>query len=149
MQNLRYKLVERFAITANLFCFKTLTQMNKLKIAIQKSGRLSEKSLGLIEECSIKITQEGKRKLISVGQNFPIEILFLRDDDIPQYVADGVADIGIVGENEVMEKDKPVEIVDRLGFAKCRLSLAIPEWVDYKNNKWCKKGVIVFVNSSR
>ena len=80
--------------------------MDRLKIAVQKSGRLSEKSLNLIEECGIKLTQEGKRKLISVGQNFPIELLFLRDDDIPQYVADRVADIGIVGENEVLEKEK-------------------------------------------
>ncbi len=102
-----------------------------LKIAIQKSGRLSEKSLGIIEESGIKLTQEGKLKLISVGQNFPLEILFLRDDDIPQYVADNVADIGIVGENEVLEQDKPVNIVDRLGFAKCRLSLAIPQTIEY------------------
>ncbi len=113
--------------------------MNKLKIAIQKSGRLSEKSLALIEECGIKLTQEGKRKLVSIGQNFPIEVLFLRDDDIPQYVADGVSDIGIVGENEVLEKAKPVCIVDRLGFAKCRLSLAIPEWEKYDGVEYFNK----------
>ena len=101
--------------------------MNKLKIAIQKDGRLSEKSLELIRESGIRHNQDTKRKLISLGENFPIEILYLRDDDIPQYVADGVADIGIVGENEVMEKDRKVEIVERLGFAKCRLSLAIPQ----------------------
>ncbi len=104
----------------------------KLKIAVQKTGRLSEKSLTLIEETGIRLTQEGKLKLVSVGQNFPVEILFLRDDDIPQYVADNVADIGIVGENEVMEKNKPVNIIDRLGFARCRLSLAIPQSAEYK-----------------
>ena len=105
--------------------------MKIVKIAIQKSGRLSEKSLSIIEECGIKFSQEGKRKLVSSGQNFPIQLLYLRDDDIPQYVADGVADIGIVGENEVMEKDKPVAIIKRLGFAKCRLSLAIPKAESY------------------
>lgn len=102
----------------------------KLKIAIQKSGRLSEKSLALIEESGIKLVQ-GKRKLISTASNFPIEILYLRDDDIPQYVQDGVADIGIVGENEVLEKNKKVDIAERLGFAKCRLSLAIPQDLNY------------------
>lgn len=107
-------------------------ETGNLKIAVQKSGRLSEKSLGLIEESGIKLTQEGKLKLISVGQNFPLELLFLRDDDIPQYVADNVADIGIVGENEVMEQDKPVDIIDRLGFAKCRLSLALPQSFEYQ-----------------
>src|SRR5512133_2139352 len=114
--------------------------MEKLKIAIQKEGRLSEKSLGLINESGIRHNQDSKRKLISLGENFPIEILYLRDDDIPQYVADGVADIGIVGENEVMEKNRKVEIVERLGFARCRLSLAIPQSDDYNaltyfNNK--------------
>jgi ATP phosphoribosyltransferase len=103
-----------------------------LKIAIQKTGRLSEKSLTLIEETGIRLTQEGKLKLVSIGQNFPLEILFLRDDDIPQYVADKVADIGIVGENEVLEKNKPVDIIERLGFARCRLSLAIPQSMEYK-----------------
>jgi len=102
-------------------------KMEKLKIAIQKEGRLSEKSLELIRESGIRHNQDSKRKLISLGDNFPVEILYLRDDDIPQYVADAVADIGIVGENEVMERDKNVEMVDRLGFAKCRLSLAIPQ----------------------
>jgi ATP phosphoribosyltransferase len=105
--------------------------MNKIKIAIQKEGRLSEKSLELIGESGIRHNQDSKRKLISIGENFPIEILYLRDDDIPQYVADSVADIGIVGENEVMEKNRNVEIVERLGFAKCRLSLAIPQSHEY------------------
>src|SRR5512133_4072769 len=107
--------------------------MEKLKIAIQKEGRLSEKSLGLINESGIRHNQDSKRKLISLGDNFPVEILYLRDDDIPQYVADGVADIGIVGENEVLEKDKNTVLVKRLGFAKCRLSLAVPQDLDYKD----------------
>lgn len=100
--------------------------MSTLKIAVQKSGRLSEKSLQLLEECGIKISN-GERKLKAVAQNFPIEILFLRDDDIPQYVEQGVADIGILGENEVWEKDKEVKIIQQLGFAGCRMSLAIPK----------------------
>ena len=100
--------------------------MSTLKIAVQKSGRLSEKSLQLLEECGIKISN-GERKLKAISQNFPVEILFLRDDDIPQYVEQGVADIGILGENEVWEKDKEVEIIQQLGFAGCRMSLAIPK----------------------
>ena len=109
--------------------------MEKLRLAIQKSGRLSEKSLELIGECDINLIQ-GKRKLIGVSPDFPIETLYLRDDDIPQYVADGVADIGIVGENEVLEKDKDVEIIKRLGFSKCRISLAIPQDVEYSSVEW-------------
>jgi len=100
--------------------------MSTLKIAIQKSGRLSEKSLQLLEECGIKISN-GERKLKAVAQNFPVEILFLRDDDIPQYVEQGVADIGILGENEVWERDKEVQVIQPLGFAGCRMSLAIPK----------------------
>ena len=106
--------------------------MNKLKIAIQKNGRLSEKSLQLLNECGIKLSN-GDRKLKTVSSNFPIEILFLRDDDIPQYVEQGVADIGILGENEVWEKNKDVVTVHKLGFANCRLSLALPKDVDYKD----------------
>lgn len=104
--------------------------MEKLKIAVQKSGRLSEKSIQLLQECNIKLTN-GNRKLISVSSNFPIEILYLRDDDIPQYINDGVADIGIVGENEMLEKNYPLTIYQRLGFAKCRMSLAIPKSENY------------------
>ncbi|MDY6801707.1 MAG: ATP phosphoribosyltransferase [Bacteroidota bacterium] len=106
--------------------------MEKLKIAVQKSGRLSEKSIQLLQECNIKLTN-GNRKLISVSSNFPIEILYLRDDDIPQYINDGVADIGIVGENEMLEKNYPLTIYQRLGFAKCRLSLAIPKSEKYES----------------
>lgn len=105
--------------------------MEKLRIAIQKSGRLSEDSLNLIRECGIKFAN-GMRKLKSDAANFPIEFLFLRDDDIPGYVEDGVADIGIVGENVAVEKGKNVEIVKRLGFSKCRLSIAVSKNVNYK-----------------
>lgn len=100
--------------------------MSTLKIAIQKSGRLSEKSLQLLESCGIKISN-GDRKLKAIASNFPVEILYLRDDDIPQYVEQGVADIGILGENEVWEKDKNVANITQLGFASCKLSLAVPK----------------------
>ncbi|MFZ0282254.1 MAG: ATP phosphoribosyltransferase [Bacteroidales bacterium] len=99
--------------------------MSKLKIAIQKTGRLSENSRRLLEECGIKISNGDVLK--AVASNFPIEVLFLRDDDIPQYVEQQVADIGILGENMVYEKNKDVEILEQLGFAHCRLSLAIPK----------------------
>lgn len=102
----------------------------KIKLAIQKSGRLSDDSLRLIKECGININN-GKGKLTSIAGNFPIEFLFLRDDDIPGYVADGVADLGIVGENVVLEKGKDVQVIKNLGFAKCRLSLAIPKEKEY------------------
>ncbi len=113
--------------------------MEKIKIAIQKSGRLSENSIDLLKECGIKISN-GNRKLKTDATNFPMEVLFLRDDDIPQYVEQGVADIGILGENEVWEKDKDVKIVEQLGFGNCRLSLAIPKddlynSIDYFNGK--------------
>lgn len=101
-----------------------------IRIAVQKSGRLSDDSLSLIKECGIKF-YNGTGKLKSTSTNFPIEFLFLRDDDIPGYVADGVADLGIVGENEVVEKDKAVLTLKKLGFSKCRLSLAIPKGQEY------------------
>jgi ATP phosphoribosyltransferase len=102
----------------------------KLKIAIQKSGRLSEGSIGLLKKCDIKF-DNGSGKLRSAAFNFPLEILFLRDDDIPQYVADGVADVGIVGQNIIAEADSPVETIETLGFGKCRLSLAVPRNMEY------------------
>jgi ATP phosphoribosyltransferase len=98
----------------------------KLKIALQKSGRLSEESNALLKKCGISFNN-GAGKLRSEAQNFPLEIYFLRDDDIPEYVADGVADIGIVGENVLAESRKNVETVEKLGFGKCRLSLAVPK----------------------
>jgi ATP phosphoribosyltransferase len=99
--------------------------MSVLKIAIQKSGRLSENSKHLLEECGIKFSN-GAGVLKTTAKNFPAELLFLRDDDIPQYVEQQVADIGVLGENVVFEKNKDVEIIEQLGFAGCRLSLAIP-----------------------
>ncbi len=101
-------------------------EMSELKIAIQKSGRLSENSHKLLEECGIKFSN-GTSVLKTKAVNFPVEILFLRDDDIPQYVEQLVADIGILGENMVFEKNKDVKILEKLGFAQCRLSLAIPK----------------------
>ncbi|HEY5471161.1 MAG TPA: ATP phosphoribosyltransferase [Bacteroidales bacterium] len=100
--------------------------MSVLKIAIQKSGRLSENSKKLLEECGIKFSN-GISVLKTTAKNFPVELLFLRDDDIPQYVEQQVADIGILGENVVFEKKKDVNIIEHLGFAQCRLSLAIPK----------------------
>ena len=102
----------------------------RIRIAVQKSGRLSDRSLDLLKECGIHFSN-GKNKLKSVASNFPAELLFLRDDDIPGYVEDGVADLGIVGENEVAEKDKDVQAIKKLGFSKCRLSLAIPRDTKY------------------
>ncbi|HOK26350.1 MAG TPA: ATP phosphoribosyltransferase [Bacteroidales bacterium] len=104
--------------------------MNKLKIAIQKDGRLSDSSKKLLVECGLKFSN-GTGMLKSVVTNFPAEILYLRDDDIPQYVEQGVADAGIIGENMVAEKSKDIRIVERLGFARCRLSLAIPREEEY------------------
>ncbi|MBC8004639.1 MAG: ATP phosphoribosyltransferase [Verrucomicrobia bacterium] len=101
-----------------------------LKIAVQTKGRLNEDSLKLIDEAGIKLPL-GTRKLISQATNFPMEALFLRDDDIPQAVAAGVADVGIVGENEMLEKNEQVVVAKRLGFSKCRLSLAIPKDDEY------------------
>lgn len=111
--------------------------MEKIKIAIQKSGRLSEKSLALLTECGIKVSN-GDRKLKTTARNFPMEILFLRDDDIPQYVEQGVAHIGILGENEVWEKGKDVTLVEKLGFSNCRLSLAIPREETYTGLEYFK-----------
>jgi len=111
----------------------------KLRIAFQKKGRLNEGSIRLLSDCGVSITNDNG-KLISSAPNFPVEVLFLRDDDIPQYVADGVTDTGFVGLNEVLEKKFPVDVVENLGFSKCRMSLAIPkneEYIDvnYFNNK--------------
>jgi len=96
----------------------------KLKLAIQKSGRLHDDSVKLLKECGIDISN-GVNKLKAEATNFPLEVFFLRDDDIPQYVEDAVADIGFVGENVVYEKNKKIEIVEKLGYGKCRLSIAV------------------------
>ena len=103
-----------------------------LRIAIQKSGRLYESSIRLLKECGIELNN-GNKELKTVAENFPLEIFFLRDDDIPQYVHDGVADIGIVGENVMLEKNKNIDIVYRLGFGRCRLSLAVPKTMQYES----------------
>jgi ATP phosphoribosyltransferase len=105
---------------------------NKLRLAIQKSGRLHDDSMRLLKECGIDISN-GVNKLKADATNFPIEVFFLRDDDIPQYVEDGVADIGFVGENVVFEKNKKVAIEEKLGFGKCRLSMAVQRNELYEN----------------
>jgi len=103
-----------------------------LKIALQKSGRLSEQSLELVKECGIHFNN-GAGKLTSSAYNYPLELLFLRDDDIPGYVTDGVADAGIVGENVLLEKSDDVNVLLKLGFGKCRLSIAVPKGFNYEN----------------
>ncbi len=100
--------------------------MSKLKLAIQKSGRLNQDSIKLLKDCGISIPDE-KSGLKVAAPNFPIEILYLRNSDIPQYLEDGVVDIAIIGENTLIEKEKKVEIVQKLGFSKCRVSLAVPK----------------------
>src|SRR5882757_7746394 len=107
----------------------------KLKIAIQKSGRLHDDSIKLLKECGIDISN-GVNKLKSEASNFPLEVYFLRDDDIPQYVEDAVADLGFVGENVVYEKEKQVEVVEKLGFGKCRLSIAVRRGDEYGDIKF-------------
>jgi ATP phosphoribosyltransferase len=111
--------------------FFFFVNMENLSIGIQKSGRLSEKSLELLKESGISLTN-GSRKLLSSSQNFPLKAVFLRDDYIPQYVFDRVTDVGIVGENVVREKGHELEIVERLGFARCRMSIALPKSVKYR-----------------
>lgn len=106
-----------------------------LRIAVQSKGRLFEDTMALLQEAGIKLSTS-KRTLLVQSSNFPIEVLFLRDDDIPQTVASGVADLGIVGENEWMEREENAEIITRLGFSKCRLSLAIPKEENYTGIGW-------------
>lgn len=106
-----------------------------LRIAVQSKGRLYDETMLLLEEAGIKLNR-GKRILLLSAKGFPVEVLFLRDDDIPQSVANGVADIGIVGENEYVEKGQEAKLVKRLGFSKCRLSLAIPKDEDYQGVQW-------------
>ncbi len=106
-----------------------------IRIAIQSKGRLFEETMNILQESGIKIPSS-KRTLLVESSNFPLEVLYLRDDDIPETVADGVADIGIVGENEFVERGADDEIISRLGFSKCRLSLAIPKSVDYPGLQW-------------
>lgn len=106
-----------------------------LRIAVQSKGRLYEDTMNLLKEADIKVS-ESKRTLFVQSTNFPLEVLFLRDDDIPQSVASGVADIGVVGENEFEERQEDAHIIRPLGFSKCRLSLAIPKTIDYTGISW-------------
>lgn len=106
-----------------------------LRIAVQSKGRLYDETMELLQESGIKLGVSKRSLLVQAG-NFPIEILFLRDDDIPQSVADGVADVGIVGENEFVERQKRANIIKRLGFSRCRLSLSIPKAADYHGYEW-------------
>lgn len=108
--------------------------MNTLKIAIQKSGRLNEDSLKILKDCGISI-ENGNDQLKATASNFPLEVLYLRNSDIPQYVSDGVADIAIVGDNLLIEKGNDLEIVERLGFSKCKVSVAVPKTFDYNGLK--------------
>lgn len=106
-----------------------------IRIAVQSKGRLYDDTMNLLKEAGIKIGNS-KRTLLVKASNFPVEILYLRDDDIPQTVASGVADLGVVGENELLEKGEDVDIAKRLGFSSCRLSLAIPKSVEYSGVEW-------------
>ena len=106
-----------------------------IRIAVQSKGRLFEETMALLQEADIKIPSS-KRILLVQSSNFPVEVLFLRDDDIPQSVANGIADLGIVGENEYVERNEDAEIIKRLGFSKCHLSLAIPKDIDYPGLSW-------------
>ena len=106
-----------------------------LRIAVQSKGRLYDETMMLLEEAGIKLNK-AKRTLLLSAKDFPVEVLFLRDDDIPQSVANGTADVGIVGENEYVEKGSEAELIKRLGFSKCRLSLAIPKDEDYNGVTW-------------
>lgn len=106
-----------------------------LRIAVQSKGRLYEDTMALLEEADIKLSTS-KRTLLTQSSNFPVEVLFLRDDDIPQCVAGGIADVGVVGENEFVERAEDADIIQRLGFSKCRLSLAIHKEVDYTGLEW-------------
>ena len=106
-----------------------------LRIAVQSKGRLFEDTMSLLSEADIKVSAS-KRTLLVQSSNFPLEVLYLRDDDIPQSVASGVADIGVVGENEFVERNENAQIISRLGFSKCRLSLAIPKEYNYTGPEW-------------
>ena len=106
-----------------------------LRIAVQSKGRLFDDTMNLLAEADIKVSAT-KRTLLVQSSNFPLEVLYLRDDDIPQSVASGVADIGVVGENEFLERGEEADVISSLGFSKCRLSLAIPKEIDYRGVNW-------------
>ena len=132
-----------FLAVRDFLCIFAVHKINKekekkkdmLRIAVQSKGRLYEDTMDLLKETGIKINN-ARRTLLVQSSNFPIEVLYMRDDDIPECVASGVADIGIVGENEFVERDVDANVVKRLGFSKCRISLAIPEAINYPGVKW-------------
>lgn len=109
----------------------------RLRIAVQKSGRLLDGSIDLLKQCGVKV-DNSKGQLRAYARNFPIEAYYLRNSDIPQYIHDGVADIGILGKNTVVEKQKELDLILPLGFSKCRLSIAVPKGVDYTDSSWLK-----------
>ena len=109
--------------------------MSKLKLAVQKSGRLHDESIKLLKDCGISV-QNGADQLKASARNFPLEVFYLRNSDIPQYLEDGVVDIAIIGENTLTEKEKQATVVSSLGFSRCRLSLAVPKNVEFSNAKW-------------
>lgn len=111
--------------------------MSKLKIAIQKKGRLNQQSLELLKEAGISISAS-KNKLLAATKDFPLEVLFLRDDDIPKYVERGIADLGIVGQNELFETKTRIETIRKLGFAECKMNIAIPRQEEYLGMEWLK-----------
>ena len=129
------------AIDASLFCdesnvnFNLLSQNMKLRIAVQSKGRLNEDTMAILAEAGIKVSSS-KRTLLVAARKFPMEVLYLRDDDIPETVTDGVADIGVVGLNEYMERQGDADIVKKLGFGGCRLSIAIPKEHEYTGPQW-------------
>ena len=131
----KVQLYLQIRIKSSTFAMKFLENKIMLRIAVQSKGRLFEDTMSLLAEADIKVSSS-KRTLLVQSTNFPIEVLFLRDDDIPQSVANGVADLGVVGENEFVERGEDAEIISRLGFSKCRISLAIPQSVDYKGLEW-------------
>ena len=120
----------------NLFCLfgHNIVKMTKIRIAIQKAGRLNEDSLQILKDCGISI-DNGKDQLKASSRNFPIEVFYLRNGDIPQYLRDGVVDIAIIGENVLIEKGEDISIVEKLGFSKCKVSLAVPKSVKYNSVK--------------
>ena len=123
-------------MTVSLFLITRIkTIYNMLRIAVQSKGRLYDETMELLQESGISLGVSKRTLLVQAG-NFPVEVLFLRDDDIPQSVAGGVADVGIVGENEFVERQEKADVIKRLGFSRCRLSLAIPKAIDYQGLEW-------------
>ena len=119
--------------SSGLLFFNTfIFNMDRIKIAIQKSGRLNEDSLQILKDCGISI-DNGRDQLKAIARDFPMEVFYLRNGDIPQYLRDGVVDIAIIGENILVEKGDDLNIVERLGFSKCRVSIAIPKSANYAN----------------